>query len=87
MANSCSKAKSFFGVIQRLYVLFSSSQKRWKFLTSNVEHLTVKPLSQTRWEARVESVKAIRYQAPQIRDALLQLANNPKEATIATSEA
>ena len=87
MANSCSKAKSFFGVIQRLYVLFSSSQKRWKFLTSNVEHLTVKPLSQTRWEARVESVKAIRYQAPQIRDALLQLANNPKEAAIATSEA
>ena len=44
MANSCSKAKSFFGVIQRLYVLFSSSQKRWEFLTSNVEHLTVKAI-------------------------------------------
>ncbi|XP_057469600.1 uncharacterized protein LOC130758655 [Actinidia eriantha] len=58
--------------------------QRYDILTSNVEHLTVKPLSQTRWEARVESVKAIRYQAPQIRDALLQLANNSKEAAIAT---
>ena len=29
MANSCIKAVSFFGVVQRLYTLFSSSTKRW----------------------------------------------------------
>ena len=29
MANSCTKAISFFGMVQRLYTLFSSSTKRW----------------------------------------------------------
>lgn len=32
MVNSCVKAISFFGVIQRIYSLFSSSTKRWKVL-------------------------------------------------------
>ena len=32
MANSCTKAVSFFGVVQRLYTLFSSSTKRWNLL-------------------------------------------------------
>ncbi|XP_038971164.1 uncharacterized protein LOC120104314 [Phoenix dactylifera] len=32
IANSCPKAISFFGVIQRIYTLFSSSTKRWKIL-------------------------------------------------------
>ncbi|KAK4366136.1 hypothetical protein RND71_014016 [Anisodus tanguticus] len=32
IANSCEKTKDFFGVIQRIYTLFSHSTKRWKFL-------------------------------------------------------
>ena len=82
MANFCPKAISFFGVVQRVYSLFSSSPKRWKILQDNIPNLTVKSLSQTRWESRIESVKAIRFQTPQIRDALLELAEVSEDPKI-----
>lgn len=73
MASSCAKALSFFGIVQCIYVLFSSSTKRWKVLLDHIPSLTVKGLSNTRWESRIKSVKAIRYQAPQLRLALSEL--------------
>jgi hypothetical protein len=41
--------------------------------------LTLKPLSQTCWESRIKSIKAIKFQTPQIRDALLQLAKTSED--------
>jgi hypothetical protein len=79
MANSCPKAITFFGIIQRIYSLFSLSTKRWKILQDNVSGLTLKPLSQTRWESRIESIKAIKFQTPQIINALLQLAKTSED--------
>nr|XP_017250708.1 PREDICTED: zinc finger MYM-type protein 1-like [Daucus carota subsp. sativus] len=87
-ANSCVRAISFFGVVQRVYTLFSSSPKRWKVLLDNVPSLTVKSLCNTRWESHIKSVKAIRFQAPQIRLTLLELrdnSNDPKSVSEAES--
>ncbi|CAI8619728.1 unnamed protein product [Vicia faba] len=82
MANCCSKATSFFGVVQRIYTMFSSSTKRWKILLDHIPNLTLKSLSQTRWESRIESVKAIRFQTSQIRDALFKLGEMNDEPKI-----
>ena len=75
MTNSCSKVISFFGVVQRLYILFSSFTKRRDILKGHVSGLTLKSLSQTRRESHVESVRTMRFQATEIRDALIHLAN------------
>ncbi|XP_022894067.1 zinc finger MYM-type protein 1-like [Olea europaea var. sylvestris] len=82
MVNCRSKAVSFFGMIQRIYTSFSSSTKRWQIFKDNVKGLTVKPLSQTRWESHVESVKPIMEQTAQIREALLDLAETNEDPKV-----
>ncbi|KAK9714019.1 hypothetical protein RND81_06G065900 [Saponaria officinalis] len=82
MANSCGRAKDFFGVIQRIYTIFANSTKRWNILKDNVSGFTLKPLSSTRWESRVDSVKAIRFQIIEIREALLQVGETDNDSKI-----
>ncbi|XP_074302386.1 uncharacterized protein LOC141633942 [Silene latifolia] len=82
MAETCGKARDFFGTIQRIYTIFANSNKRWKILEDNVKKFTLKPLSVTRWESRVESVKAIRFQLGDIREALLDLAEKDNDTKV-----
>ncbi|KAI5390485.1 hypothetical protein KIW84_075701 [Lathyrus oleraceus] len=82
MTNSCIKARNFFGVVQRIYTIFANSTKRWKIWKDNVKGLTPKSLSSTRWESRVESVKAIRTQMLEFTEALLEVSENDLDPKI-----
>lgn len=69
-AKSSTISLGYFGTLQRLYNLFSSSVQHWTILQEHVKDLSVKALSATRWECRVDAVRAVRYQLPEIVDAL-----------------
>ncbi|KAF0897284.1 hypothetical protein E2562_035183, partial [Oryza meyeriana var. granulata] len=72
---TCGKAKDFFGIIQCIYTTFANSTKKWQILKDNITGLTLKSVSATRWESRIDSVKAIRFQCAEIREALLQVSD------------
>ncbi|XP_065642994.1 zinc finger MYM-type protein 1-like [Hydra vulgaris] len=67
-AKSSSKAVSFFGLVQEVYNFFSGSNIRWTILMKSVQTLTLKPLSNTRWESRVESLKTLKYEYSKVYD-------------------
>lgn len=70
IVRSCSRGSSVFGAIGCLYSFFSSSPYEWNIFKDNVKGFTDQPLPQTRWVSHLEYVKAIRFQAPKIVDAL-----------------
>ncbi|XP_037743601.2 zinc finger MYM-type protein 1-like [Chelonia mydas] len=72
-AKCCLEATAFFDLVQRVYVYSSASTRRWEVLTHHVSNLTVKPLSETRWESRIDALKPLRYQLGDIYDALLEI--------------
>ncbi|XP_004206892.2 zinc finger MYM-type protein 1-like [Hydra vulgaris] len=83
-ARSSVKPIAFFGILQRLFTLFSASVSRWKILIDHVKILHLKKLCDTRWEAKISSVKAVCYQVGDVHDALIALSEiegcNPETA-------
>ncbi|XP_026502970.1 zinc finger MYM-type protein 1-like [Terrapene carolina triunguis] len=88
MAKSSVEAICFFGLLQRIFVLFSASTEHWQIFKAHVSGITVKPLSETRWESRVESAKTLRYQSEEVYEALVAIseeARDPKAKSQAES--
>ena len=63
---------TFFGMVQTVYNLFSSSPQRWSILRENIGP-SLHGLSGTRWTDRVASVRPFAAQLPGLRSALDQL--------------
>lgn len=72
-AKCCLTATSFFCVVQNLYVFFTGSTQRWKVLMRHLPALTLKPLSDTRWESRIDALLPLRYQLSEVHDALMDI--------------
>jgi hypothetical protein len=53
---------NFFNIVQELYTYFSASPYRWNILKRNIARLTLKSLSNTRWEGRIKAVRPLRLQ-------------------------
>lgn len=85
-AKNSLRAITFFGILRRVYTLFSASVGRWDILKSNCKQFTVKQWSETRWESRLNSVKALRFQLPFIMNALEEVSNDTNDL-VAISEA
>ncbi|KAF0685712.1 zinc finger MYM-type protein 1-like, partial [Aphis craccivora] len=66
-------AISFFDTIQKVYVFFSASTIRWQVLLKYITNLTLKPLSETRWESRIDALKPFRHHIGDIYDALFDI--------------
>ncbi|XP_042212039.1 zinc finger MYM-type protein 1-like [Homarus americanus] len=72
----CLEATAFFNLVQHVYVYFSASTRRWEVLKRHVPSMTVKPLSDTRWESHINALKSLRYQLGNIVDALIEISDD-----------
>lgn len=70
-AECCNDVITFFGMVQKLYNFFAHSPQRWEILQTYIG-CSLHKLSQTRWSARVESVKPIARHLPLIRQAIIK---------------
>ena len=62
--------------------MFSGSTHRWDVLKTYVKGLSPKALLVTRWESHIENVKAIRSQATELRDVLIEILNSSKDDVV-----
>ena len=68
----CKDAIIFFGTIQTIYSLFSSSPKRWAILVRNIG-ASLHGQSHTRWTERIDSVRPFTTHLPGINLALNEI--------------
>lgn len=64
----------FFQNVSAIYNYFCASPFRWKILTNKIKSLTLKQVSETRWEAKIKAIRPLRHELGKIYDSLLELA-------------
>ena len=69
----CTTVIKYFGILQKTYNLFSSGPGRWEILKECLAGSSVHSLSQTRWSARIDAVKAFAKNLKGIKSALITL--------------
>lgn len=77
-ALSCIVAVNVFSTVQEIYNFLSGSTHRWNILTNHVTNLTVKPLSETLWESRIDALEPLRYHIDEVYDAVYEAATDAK---------
>lgn len=83
-AKTSARAMHFFGTIERIFTIFSASTARWDIFKKHCHQWTVKKWSETRWESRHSSVKAIRFQVKEIIDALDEINETTNDSMISS---
>lgn len=80
-AGSCLEAVSYFGFLQSLYNFLSASTYRWNRLKLALPKggTVVKTLSDTRWSARADAVKAVFANYMEIQTALNEISSDNKQ--------
>lgn len=80
-AECCVDAVNFFGIVQKLYNFFSASTSRWAVMERCLgsKKLVLKSLSQTRWSARADTIKALSDGYKNIIEALTCLAGDDQK--------
>jgi hypothetical protein len=74
-AKSSVKPAPFLGVLGRLYSLFAAPVNRRDILTDHTKSFILKQFRDTRWEAKLASVEALRYQIVDFNGAFITLAD------------
>ena len=72
-AKSSLDVTNFFPHSSRKLRFFSASTSRRQSLMKEVPSLTLKPLSDTCWESRIDAVKALRFNLEKVYDALYSI--------------
>ncbi|XP_044141441.1 52 kDa repressor of the inhibitor of the protein kinase-like [Bufo gargarizans] len=84
-ASCCPDVITFFGCVNRLYLLFSGSPQRWKILKDEIGS-SLHALSDTRWSARVEAVRPIALRLPGIIQALEKVISSQRLSILQSFE-
>lgn len=74
-------AMNYFGILHRLFTLFSASTQRWAILKKHVG-ITLKMWTDARWESKVRSVEPLRYHAAAVEEAPIKARDHTKDPII-----